>query len=120
MCWREKEEEGAKAYIVTYPCLYSTEATIIKHGRRSLGYGFVAFETAAEAEKARKELNKKELEGREVNVEVAKPKAHVEKKQEQASTSSEDEGEKKPRARKPVSIFSLSLLKRIFLDTLAH
>ncbi|KAI9492273.1 hypothetical protein BDB00DRAFT_765678, partial [Zychaea mexicana] len=64
-----------------------TEATIIMHGRRSLGYGFVAFETAAEAEKARKELNKKELEGREVNVEVAKPKAHVEKKQEQTTTS---------------------------------
>ncbi|CDS08951.1 hypothetical protein LRAMOSA10311 [Lichtheimia ramosa] len=73
-----------------------TEATIIKHGRRSLGYGFVGFETAAEAEKARKELNKKELEGREVNVEVAKPKTHVEKKPE---TSSDNESAL-PRARK--------------------
>ncbi|CDH58030.1 conserved hypothetical protein [Lichtheimia corymbifera JMRC:FSU:9682] len=73
-----------------------TEATIIKHGRRSLGYGFVGFETAAEAEKARKELNKKELEGREVNVEVAKPKTHVDKKPE---TSSDNESAL-PRARK--------------------
>lgn len=77
----------------------STEATIIKHGRRSLGYGFVGFETAAEAEKARKELNKKELEGREVNVEVAKPKTHVDKKPE---TSSDNESAL-PRARKSVS-----------------
>ncbi|KAI7884635.1 RNA-binding domain-containing protein [Lichtheimia hyalospora FSU 10163] len=73
-----------------------TEATIIKHGRRSLGYGFVGFETAAQAEKARKELNKKELEGREVNVEVAKPKTHVDKKPE---TSSDNESAL-PRARK--------------------
>ncbi|KAI9315663.1 hypothetical protein BX666DRAFT_1841728, partial [Dichotomocladium elegans] len=68
-----------------------TEATVIKHGRRSLGYGFVAFETAAEAEKARNELNKKELEGREVNVEVAKPKIHIEKKPETSSSSEADD-----------------------------
>ncbi|KAL1930907.1 hypothetical protein VTP01DRAFT_10044 [Rhizomucor pusillus] len=78
-----------------------TDATIIKHGRRSLGYGFVAFETAEAAEKAKKELNKKEFEGREVNVEVAKPKTTREarKRQEQKEGSS-DESEK-PKARKP-------------------
>ncbi|KAF7729044.1 hypothetical protein EC973_005075 [Apophysomyces ossiformis] len=49
-------------------------ADIITRGRRSIGYGFVSFATAEEAEKATKELNKKELDGREINVEIARPK----------------------------------------------
>ncbi|KAG0169648.1 hypothetical protein DFQ28_005903 [Apophysomyces sp. BC1034] len=49
-------------------------ADIIKRGRRSIGYGFVSFATAEEAENALKELDKKELDGREINVEIARPK----------------------------------------------
>ncbi|ORX86026.1 RNA-binding domain-containing protein [Basidiobolus meristosporus CBS 931.73] len=49
-------------------------ANVITRGTRSLGYGFVSFETEKEAEEAVKQLDKKELAGREINVEVAKPK----------------------------------------------
>ncbi|KAJ1656884.1 hypothetical protein IWQ61_003620 [Dispira simplex] len=48
---------------------------IITRGPRSLGYGFVAFETLEDAEKAVAEFSKKELNGRVINVELARPKA---------------------------------------------
>ncbi|ORX61460.1 RNA-binding domain-containing protein [Hesseltinella vesiculosa] len=41
--------------------------------RRSAGYGFVTFATLEDASKAAEELDKKELEGREINVELARP-----------------------------------------------
>jgi len=50
-------------------------ATIVTRGRgRSLGYGFVEFENEEAANKAVQILNKKELDGREINVEIAKPR----------------------------------------------
>ncbi|KAG0269992.1 hypothetical protein BGZ95_001845 [Linnemannia exigua] len=49
-------------------------ANIITHGTRSRGYGFVAYETLAQAQQAAVTYNKTELGGREINVEVAKPK----------------------------------------------
>ena len=48
------------------------EATIVKHGRRSMGYGFVLFDTEDDVDKAKTQLDKTELEGRQVNVETAK------------------------------------------------
>ncbi|ORZ02886.1 hypothetical protein BCR43DRAFT_482336 [Syncephalastrum racemosum] len=74
------------------------DATIIKHGRRSLGYGFVAFGTAAEAEKARNELNKKSFDGREINVEVAKPKTSEEAKAERRAAKQQKRKEKQAAA----------------------
>lgn len=50
------------------------DATIITKQRRSLGYGFVTFETEQDAQKAAKDLDRKSLDGREINVEVARPK----------------------------------------------
>ncbi|CAG8448270.1 6089_t:CDS:2 [Ambispora leptoticha] len=50
------------------------KANIITRGTRSLGYGFVALETEEESKKAVAELNKQDLGGRLINVEVAKPK----------------------------------------------
>lgn len=50
------------------------KANIITRGTRSLGYGFVALETEEDAKKVVDELNKQELDGRQINVEVAKPK----------------------------------------------
>jgi RNA recognition motif-containing protein len=49
-------------------------ANIITRGPRSLGYGFVEFETEADANKAVQAMNKKQIDGREINVEVAKPR----------------------------------------------
>jgi RNA recognition motif-containing protein len=48
-------------------------AQVIQRGTRSAGYGFVALKTAEAAQKAVELLDKKELDGREVIVEVAKP-----------------------------------------------
>ncbi|KAG0286302.1 hypothetical protein BGZ96_009554 [Linnemannia gamsii] len=50
------------------------KANIITHGTRSRGYGFVSYDTLAQAEQAAATYNKAELGGREINVEVAKPK----------------------------------------------
>jgi len=51
------------------------EATIIidKFSRRSKGFGFVTFVNDADADKAVEELNGKEVEGRSVKVNEAKP-----------------------------------------------
>lgn len=49
-------------------------ANIITRGRRSLGYGFVEFASEAEAEKAVAEMDKKEIAGRAINVQVARPR----------------------------------------------
>ncbi|KAI9009196.1 hypothetical protein DFJ74DRAFT_646093 [Hyaloraphidium curvatum] len=49
-------------------------ANIIHRGTRSLGYGFVAFTSDADAEKAVQMMDKKEMEGRQINVELAKAK----------------------------------------------
>lgn len=62
----------------------SLETTIITRGSRSLGYGFIKFETESQAEKAAKDLNKQSLEGREINVEVARPKSEDKKKAKKA------------------------------------
>jgi len=48
-------------------------ANIITRGPRSLGYGFVEMESEEDAKKAVELMNKKELNGRQINVEVAKP-----------------------------------------------
>jgi RNA recognition motif-containing protein len=53
------------------------QASVITRGTRSLGYGFVAFNTAEECQAAVDKLHKKELSGREINVEIAKPKAEI-------------------------------------------
>jgi len=47
-------------------------ANIITRGTRSLGYGFVEMESEEEARKDVELLNKKNIDGREINVEVAK------------------------------------------------
>jgi len=59
-------------------------ANIITRGPRSLGYGFVEFDSEEEANKAVNLLNKKEVDGRPVNVEVAKPRAEGEENKVQS------------------------------------
>jgi len=54
---------------------------VIMRGQRSAGYGFVALTTEEAAHKAVEALNKKELDGRPVIVEVAKPADQKEKKE---------------------------------------
>jgi len=49
-------------------------ANIISRVSRSLGYGFVEFESEEEAKKAVELLNKKQIDSREIDVEVARPR----------------------------------------------
>ncbi|MDO8610199.1 MAG: RNA-binding protein [bacterium] len=53
-----------------------TEATIIsdKYSGRSKGFGFVTFVNEADAEKAIAEMTDKDIEGRKIVVNVAKPR----------------------------------------------
>ncbi len=54
-----------------------TEAVVIvdRMSGRSKGYGFVTFEEDADAQKAVEELDGKELDGRAINVSIARPRA---------------------------------------------
>jgi len=49
-------------------------ANIITRGPRSLGYGFVELESEEDAQKAVALMNKKLIDSREINVEIAKPR----------------------------------------------
>jgi len=51
----------------------SVSAQIIMRGHRSAGYGFVALSNAEAVQKAVDQLNKTELDGRQVIIEIAKP-----------------------------------------------
>ena len=55
----------------------------MRGGNRSAGYGFVSFTTAEAAQKAVELLDKKELDGRTVIVEVAKPADQKDKEKKQ-------------------------------------
>lgn len=86
-----------KILIFYFFYVISLEAIIIKKGSRPKGYGFVAFRTLEEAEKAVKECDKKELDGREVSVQIAnqrEPRTSAEKKKKKR---------KSKKSRKPVS-----------------
>ncbi|GAA5865727.1 hypothetical protein JCM1840_003234 [Sporobolomyces johnsonii] len=50
-----------------------SDAQIIHRGSRSLGYGFVTYSSEDDAVKAVSQLDKSEIAGRQINVEVAKP-----------------------------------------------
>jgi len=65
-------DEGLKAFFAPVQNDI-VSAQVILRGTRSAGYGFVAMSTAEAAKKAVELLNKKELDGRQVIVEVAKP-----------------------------------------------
>ena len=74
----ESEMYGLPAVLPAVPALtfhqsfISISAQVIMRGTRSAGYGFVALKTAEAAQKAVDELDKKELDGRQIIVEVAK------------------------------------------------
>lgn len=57
--------------------MHSVKANVIRRGRRSMGYGFVTFETEQLAEKAFSELDKSEFNGRVINVEMARARAEI-------------------------------------------
>ncbi|KAA1466132.1 RNA-binding domain-containing protein [Dentipellis sp. KUC8613] len=65
-------DEGLKAFFAPVESDIIS-AQVIMRGTRSAGYGFVALTSAEAAQKAVEALDKKELDGRPIIVEVAKP-----------------------------------------------
>jgi len=111
LSFQTNEEELAQFFASAGNVL---KANIITRGTRSLGYGFVSFETLAEAESATQQLDKKELGGRDINVEVAKPKEVTKHKEaakpKEVSKRNEDQageasGERRDRWRNPARGF---------------
>jgi len=79
-------------------------ANIITRGPRSLGYGFVEMESEQDAENAVKVMNKKEINGRPINVEIAKPQDETkERPPRQPRQNGQDgqEGGNESRPRRP-------------------
>ncbi|KAJ1018785.1 hypothetical protein NDA13_006471 [Ustilago tritici] len=77
-----------------------THAQIVTRGTRSLGYGFVTFSTEAEAQTAIQLLNKRDVGGREISVESAKPQA-VADAEKQKSRRSRQKSKAKESSRAP-------------------
>lgn len=71
LSFKTREPDLAKFFETIGPV---KSTNIIARGPRSLGYGFVEFEREEDAQRAVTELNKKELDGRPINVEIAKPR----------------------------------------------
>lgn len=67
-------------------------ANIITRGPRSLGYGFVELESEEEAKKAVAAMDKKEIDGRQINVEVANIRQENEAAAEGAEKKPQGEG----------------------------
>jgi len=67
-------------------------ANIISRGPRSLGYGFIEFENEVAAKEAVKLLDKKDLGGRPINVEVAKARVEGEEKPPRAAAGGRGRG----------------------------
>jgi len=82
LSFNTKENELAKEFEVSGKVI---SANIITRGPRSLGYGFVEMDNEADAENAVKLLDKKEIDGRPINVEVAKPRVEGEEQQHSAN-----------------------------------
>jgi len=74
-------------------------ANIITRGPRSLGYGFVEMDSEADAENAVKLMNKKDINGRPINVEIAKPQDETKEKQprQPKPEGENDEARRRPR-----------------------
>jgi len=69
-----KTRESELAHAFSQAGAVVKNSNIITRGPRSLGYGFVEFNTEEDAVKAVTAMNKKTIDGREINVELAKPR----------------------------------------------
>jgi len=84
LSFKTREAELAQEFAAAGPVI---GANIIARGPRSLGYGFVEFDNEEDAQNAVKIMNKKEIDGRPINVEVAKPRQETPTGGDQTATS---------------------------------
>lgn len=67
-------DDGLKAHFEQIGPVASARVITDRESGRSKGFGFVEFENEADNQKAVDELNGKELDGRSINVSLARPK----------------------------------------------
>lgn len=67
-------DDGLKAFFEAIGPVASARVITDRETGRSKGFGFVEFENEADNQKAVDELNGKELDGRAINVSLARPK----------------------------------------------
>lgn len=67
-------DDGLKAFFETIGPVASARVITDRESGRSKGFGFVEFENDDDNQKAVDQLNGKELDGREINVSLARPK----------------------------------------------
>lgn len=67
-------DEELKTMFSPYGSVLSAQVIVDRDTQRSKGFGFVEMETAESAEKAIKELNGSEIQGRALTVNLARPK----------------------------------------------
>lgn len=68
-------DDSLKAFFEQIGPVVSARVITDRESGRSKGFGFVEFENDADNQKAVDQLNGKELDGREINVSLARPKA---------------------------------------------
>jgi RNA recognition motif-containing protein len=78
LSFKTKETELATEFAVAGKVI---SANIITRGPRSLGYCFVELDSEEDAQKAVQLMNKKEINGRPINVEIAKPQDETKERQ---------------------------------------
>jgi len=78
-----------------------TSANIITRGPRSLGYGFVELSSEEEANKAIAQLNKSDLDGRQINVEIARPREQTGQDGASPDSNNNDPAQRPRRRRQP-------------------
>lgn len=66
-------KDGLTDYFSQFGNVVDAVVIMDKYSGKSKGFGFVEFETEEEAEKAKTEADGKELDGRAINVDYAKP-----------------------------------------------
>lgn len=90
-------DEGLKTFFSAFANdIVSSE--VIHRGPRPAGYGFVTFKTLEAADKAVAELNDKELDGRPIIVQLAKPAAEKERERSERRTKRRATGRRNARA----------------------
>lgn len=98
LAFSTKEPELAAAFAAAGKVI---GANIITRGPRSLGYGFVEMESEEDAKKAVEIMNKKDVNGRQINVEIAKPQEETKPNTQQGENGSKEEKRRRPRRRVP-------------------
>ena len=76
LSWNAGDEDVKEAF-AAYGNVVSAKVVRYQDTGRSKGFGFVEYETVAEAETAKKELDGKEVLGRAIKIDFARPRKEV-------------------------------------------